>query len=69
MAYLYLAIAIISEVIGTSALKASNEFTRLIPSIIVIIGYSAAFYFRSRNEITLTQNLLRKYRIIPLTMK
>jgi len=45
MAYLYLAIAIISEVIGTSALKASNEFTRLIPSIIVIIGYSAAFYF------------------------
>jgi len=39
MAYLYLAIAIIAEVIATSALKASAEFTRLIPSIVVVIGY------------------------------
>ena len=45
MAYFYLALAIVSEVIGTSALKASEEFTRLVPSIIVIVGYSAAFYF------------------------
>ena len=45
MAYLYLAIAIISEVIATSALKASEEFSRLVPGIIVIVGYSAAFYF------------------------
>jgi len=45
MAYLYLAIAIISEVIGTSALKASHEFTKIIPSIIVLVGYSLAFYF------------------------
>ncbi len=44
-AYAYLAIAIISEVVATSALKASEEFTRLLPSIIVIIGYSMAFYF------------------------
>jgi len=45
MAYLYLVIAIIAEVAATSALKASAEFTRLFPSLIVIIGYGVAFYF------------------------
>jgi len=45
MAYLYLAIAIIAEVAATSALKASSEFTRLLPSLIVVIGYGVAFYF------------------------
>ena len=45
MAYLYLAVAIIAEVAATSALKASEEFTRLYPSIIVIVGYGVAFYF------------------------
>ena len=45
MSYLYLAIAIVSEVIGTAALKASEEFTQLIPSLIVIVGYASAFYF------------------------
>jgi len=45
MAYLYLAIAIIAEVIATSALKASTEFTKLVPSIIVVVGYCVAFYF------------------------
>ncbi len=45
MTYLYLAIAIITEVAGTSALKASEEFSRLIPSIIVVLGYGASFYF------------------------
>ncbi len=44
MTYLYLAIAIIAEVAATSALKASEEFTRLIPSIIVVVGYGVAFY-------------------------
>ena len=44
MAYLYLALAIIAEVAATSALKASEEFTRLIPSIIVVVGYCIAFY-------------------------
>ena len=39
--------AIITEVIGTSVLKASEEFTKLGPSIIVLISYSAAFYFLS----------------------
>lgn len=45
MAYLYLAIAIVSEVVGTSALKASQEFTKLGPSLIVLVGYGLAFYF------------------------
>lgn len=45
MAYFYLAIAIIAEVAATSALKASAEFTRLVPSLIVIVGYGIAFYF------------------------
>ena len=45
MVYVYLAIAIIAEVIATSALKASHEFTRLIPSLIVLTGYTVAFYF------------------------
>jgi len=45
MAYVYLAIAIIAEVVATSSLKASAEFTQLLPSILVVVGYSAAFYF------------------------
>ena len=45
MSYLYLAIAIIAEVIATSSLKASAEFTKLWPSVAVILGYSTAFYF------------------------
>jgi small multidrug resistance pump len=47
MAYLYLALAILAETIGTSALKASEEFTKLIPSIIVFTGYGVSFYFMS----------------------
>ncbi|MBD3895559.1 QacE family quaternary ammonium compound efflux SMR transporter [Halomonas sp. ML-15] len=44
MTYLFLALAIIAEVIATSALKASNEFTRLWPSVLVVVGYATAFY-------------------------
>ena len=47
MSYLYLALAIVAEVIATSALKASNEFTRLWPSVVVVVGYLAAFYLLS----------------------
>lgn len=47
MHYLYLAIAIVSEVIGTTALKGSEGFTRLWPSVVVVIGYGSAFYFLS----------------------
>lgn len=37
--------AILAEVAATSALKASDEFTQIIPTMIVIVGYGAAFYF------------------------
>jgi len=47
MPYLYLAIAIVAEVIGTSALKAAEGFTRPLPSLVVIAGYGVAFYFLS----------------------
>ncbi|KAF3998428.1 DMT family transporter [Glaciimonas immobilis] len=47
MHWLYLGIAIVAEVIATSALKASNEFTRLLPSVVVVVGYLIAFYFLS----------------------
>ena len=45
MGYLYLATAIIAEVIGTTALKASEGFTQFWPSVIVVVGYAVAFYF------------------------
>lgn len=44
MHYLYLAIAIVSEVIATTALKGSQGFTKLWPSVIVVLGYGSAFY-------------------------
>ena len=48
MPYIYLTIAIILEVIATSFLKTSEGFTRLIPSIVVVVlGYSGAFFFLS----------------------
>jgi small multidrug resistance pump len=47
MGYVYLAIAIVGEVIATSALKASEQFTRLWPSLLVIAGYGCAFFFLS----------------------
>ena len=42
--WIFLAIAIVSEVIGTSALKASDGFSRLWPSVLVVLGYAVAFY-------------------------
>jgi small multidrug resistance pump len=47
MHWVYLLIAIVAEVIATSALKASAEFTRLVPSVVVVVGYLTAFYFLS----------------------
>jgi small multidrug resistance pump len=45
--YVYLLIAISSEVIATSALKLSEGFTKLWPSVVVAFGYGIAFYFLS----------------------
>lgn len=47
MGYVYLALAIVAEVIGTTALQASDGFTRPLPSAVVVIGYGLAFYFLS----------------------
>ena len=43
----YLLLAIISEVVATASIKSTEEFTNLIPSVVVIVGYCAAFYFLS----------------------
>ncbi len=45
--YLYLFIAIVAEVIATSCLKLSENFTRLGPSVATVVGYAVAFYFLS----------------------
>jgi small multidrug resistance pump len=47
MHFVYLLIAIVAEVVATSALKASEQFTQLVPSLLVIAGYATAFYFLS----------------------
>ncbi|MER9300090.1 SMR family transporter [Mesorhizobium sp. M0621] len=47
-AYAILALAIVGEVVATSAMKASEGFTRLGPSILVLLGYAAAFFFLSQ---------------------
>tara|TARA_B100000963_G_scaffold178823_1_gene155417 strand:- start:377 stop:706 length:330 start_codon:yes stop_codon:yes gene_type:complete len=47
MKWIYLVVAIICEVIATSALKESLGFSKLLPSIVVVFGYSLAFYFLS----------------------
>lgn len=45
--YLFLLIAIVAETVATSMLKSTEEFTRLWPSVGVIVGYVVAFYFLS----------------------
>ncbi len=47
MPHLYLLLAILAEVVATTALKASDEFTRLGPTAVVVVGYALAFYLLS----------------------
>ncbi|MBE9635460.1 SMR family transporter [Salipiger mangrovisoli] len=47
MPYITLALAVLAETIGTAALQASQQFTRPLPSLIVVIAYAAAFYLLS----------------------
>ena len=42
--YLYLILAVAAETIGTTALQASKEFTRFLPSVIVVVSYALSFY-------------------------
>lgn len=45
MPWLLLTLAIIGEIVGTTALKLSEGFTRPLPGIVAVIGYAVAFYF------------------------
>lgn len=47
MSYVFLMVAIVSEVVATTALKATNGFTVLAPSAITVLGYVSAFFFLS----------------------
>ncbi|GEO82803.1 DMT family transporter [Pararhodospirillum oryzae] len=53
MQWVYLAIAIVTETIATSAMKAAEGFTRAIPSLVVVMGYGISFYFFSQTLKTL----------------
>jgi multidrug transporter EmrE-like cation transporter len=55
--YLALGIAITAEVIATTALKSSDGFTRLVPSLITIVGYGLALYFLTITMKTLPTGL------------
>ena len=46
--YLFLAVAILCEVIATSAMKSSHGFTRLVPSIFTVLMYCVSFYALSQ---------------------
>jgi small multidrug resistance pump len=48
MKYLFLALAIILEVVGSSFMKASNGFTKIIPTSITIVAYIVCFFFLSQ---------------------
>ncbi len=45
MPYIYLFIAIVTETIGTMALQLSQQFTRPLPALVVVLGYGASFWF------------------------
>lgn len=57
-AYAMLAVAIVAEVIATSALRASDGFTRLVPAAIVVVGYGVSFFLLSLTLRTLPVGLV-----------
>ena len=44
MPYITLALAVLAETIGTTALQASQQFTKPLPTVIVVVAYGCAFY-------------------------
>ncbi len=58
MNYVYLAGAIISEVIGTTFMKQSEGFTKLMPSLISAVTYAIAFYFLSQTLKTISAGIV-----------
>ncbi|MFC4306620.1 DMT family transporter [Cohnella boryungensis] len=57
MAYLFLAISIVGELIGTSMLKASQGFTKLYPTVFTIVAFVISFFFISLALKTLPLNM------------
>jgi len=55
--YLFLAIAIASELIATTFLKYSTGFTKLVPSVISIIAYVICFFFFSKSLININLSI------------
>ncbi|CUA94026.1 Multidrug transporter EmrE and related cation transporters [Thiomonas bhubaneswarensis] len=55
--WLFLFGAIAAEVIGTTALKATHGFTRLLPSLVVVVAYALAFYLLSRTMQTIPMSI------------
>lgn len=47
MGYLYLAVSIVTELLGTTMLKFSNGFTRMGPTLTSLVAYTICFYFLS----------------------
>lgn len=45
--YLILILAVAAETIGTSALQASQQFSKLLPSVLVVIAYGTSFWLLS----------------------
>ncbi len=58
MGYLYLFLAILSEIAATSCLKLSQGFSRLLPTVICIIGYLLSFWGLSKTLLLLDLNLV-----------
>ena len=57
MSFIYLALAITAELVGSTALKMSQGFTKVQPSILVVLGFGAAFYFLSQTLRTIPLSL------------
>ncbi|SFE61353.1 small multidrug resistance pump [Paenibacillus catalpae] len=57
MAYLFLAISIVGELIGTSMLKASEGFTKLNPTLFTVVAFGCSFFFISLTLKTLPLNM------------
>lgn len=57
MAYLFLAISIASELVGTSMLKASEGFTKLYPTLFTIVAFVCSFFFISLTMKTIPLNV------------
>lgn len=58
MTYVFLSLAIVAEVIATSALKLSDGFSRLMPSIITVVFYGVSFYCLSLTMRTLPTGII-----------